>query len=154
MIGDGELKAEVETRAGARGWRSVCFPGFQNQSQMPGYYDLCDVFVLPSEHEPWGLALNEVMNAAKPVIATHHVGAVRDLIDDGVTGFVYPVGNVQALSGHLAHLANQPDLAETMGRSALDRVSRFDFSADWTGLQGALEAVMGSPESRRTARPW
>jgi glycosyltransferase involved in cell wall biosynthesis len=39
--------------------------------QLPQYFDLCDVFVLPSVHEPWGLVVNEAMNAGKPVGVVH-----------------------------------------------------------------------------------
>jgi glycosyltransferase involved in cell wall biosynthesis len=41
-------------RVSELGWRFVKFLGFLNQSKLPQYYDLCDIFVLPSVHEPWG----------------------------------------------------------------------------------------------------
>lgn len=52
------------------GWMSVQFLGFKSQPEIPKDYDLCGVFVHPSEHGPWGLVVNEVMNTGKPVIVS------------------------------------------------------------------------------------
>ena len=59
------------------------------------------MFVLPSDAEPWGLIVNEVMNAAKPVIVTDQVGAAPDLVRDGENGYVVPVGDTDALARRL-----------------------------------------------------
>ena len=64
----------------------VRFLGFRNQSEMPAFYDLCDLFVLPSHFEPWGLVINEAMNAGKPVIVSDCVGAAPDLVQTGRNG--------------------------------------------------------------------
>ena len=70
FVGDGEDRPRLEARVGELGWSSVKLLGFKNQTELPRFFDLCDVFVLPSENEPWGLIVNEVMNAARPVIVT------------------------------------------------------------------------------------
>jgi len=67
FVGDGILRSHIEDLAKETGWQSIRFLGFRNQSEMPAMYDLCDVFALPSSFEPWGLAINEVMNAGKAV---------------------------------------------------------------------------------------
>ena len=72
FVGNGEERNKLEKRAIATGWNSIRFMGFRNQSELPAFYDLCDLFVLPSTHEPWGLVINEVMNV-KPVIVTAQV---------------------------------------------------------------------------------
>jgi len=79
LIGDGENRPALEDRVHHLGWSSIKFLGFKNQTELPAYYDLCDVFVLPSEFEPWGLVINEVMNAGKAVIVSDEVGAGPDL---------------------------------------------------------------------------
>ncbi len=60
FVGDGEERAALESAVRATGWSTVRFIGFQNQTTLPDYYAAFDVFVLPSEREPWGLVLNEV----------------------------------------------------------------------------------------------
>ena len=66
----------------------VVFTGFVNQSELPALYGASDVFVLPSEHEPWGLAVNEAMCASLPVVVSREVGCVGDLVRDRHLGRV------------------------------------------------------------------
>lgn len=93
FCGNGDLEGAL--KASAAGCERVHFLPFQNQSVMPAVYRLGDVCVLPSQGpgETWGLALNEAMACGRPVIASTRVGAARDLVDDGVTGWVFESGN-------------------------------------------------------------
>jgi glycosyltransferase involved in cell wall biosynthesis len=143
FAGDGEERANLERRARELKWDSIRFIGFRNQSELPALYDLCDVFVLPSEHEPWGLVVNEAMNAGKPVIVSDRVGAGADLVEDGVNGFVYPVGDVAALADRLRQLIGSPEHRAAMGARALEKVAHLDFAADREGLLAALDSVVG-----------
>jgi glycosyltransferase involved in cell wall biosynthesis len=86
MVGNG--KQEEEVRALAAGSKHIFFLPFQNQSQMPLVYRLGEVFVLPSvgPGETWGLALNEAMACARPVIAGQQCGGAADLVPDNRCG--------------------------------------------------------------------
>ena len=139
-VGDGEERAALEAAVASRGWTSVHFAGFQSQRTLPDYYAACDVFVLPSEREPWGLVVNEVMNAGKPVIVSDQVGAAADLVEDGVNGFVVPVGDVETLADRLRWVTDDRAVARAMGEKSLQRVSEWDYEAD---VQGLLQAVNG-----------
>jgi glycosyltransferase involved in cell wall biosynthesis len=141
FAGDGEDRAQLEHRATALKWDSIRFIGFRNQSELPALYDLCDVFVLPSEREPWGLVVNEAMNAGKVVIVSDRVGAGPDLVDDGLNGFIYPARDVAALADRLRQLLENPEHRAAMGARALETVARFDFAADREGLLTALDSV-------------
>ncbi len=143
FIGDGEERARLQARAGTLGWSSVKFLGFKNQPEMPRYYDLCDLFVLPSEHEPWGLVVNEVMNAGKAVILSDQVGAGRDLVEDDQNGFVVPVGDTGMLADRLRRLTGDAALARRMGDESLKRIAEWNFEADLRGLLQAVEIVVG-----------
>ena len=143
FAGDGEERAYLERRARALKWDSIRFIGFRNQSELPGLYDLCDVFVLPSEREPWGLVVNEAMNAGKPVVVSDRVGAGPDLVEEGVNGFVYPAGDVAALANRLRRLIDNADTRAAMGAHALEKVARLDFNADREGLLAALDSIAG-----------
>ena len=61
----------LEQRVKQSGCNGVRFCGFRNQSELPRFFDLATVFVLPSQDEPWGLIVNEVMNAGR---AVHRLG--------------------------------------------------------------------------------
>ena len=139
IVGDGEMRAELE--AAAQGVEGVRFCGFRNQSELPRFFELASVFVLPSRHEPWGLIVNEVMNAGCAVIVSDDVGCHPDLITDGVEGFVYPVGDVGALTEALRKVVQTPGLAERMGQAALKRIEGWSFEADVAGLRQAVAAL-------------
>ena len=90
FVGDGELRTQLEQEVQSTGWDSIRFLGFYNQSQMPAIYDLCDVFVMASDFEPWGLAINEVMNAGKAVVVSDVAGCVPDLVHHQENGWIFP----------------------------------------------------------------
>jgi glycosyltransferase involved in cell wall biosynthesis len=140
FVGDGPLRGELETLAGTAKGTDVRFLGFRNQSEMPAFYDLCDLFVLPSHFEPWGLVINEAMNAGKPVIVSDCVGAAPDLVQTGRNGWIFEYGNVPALADCLRQAITGADLPR-MGKRSLEIVNRWDYNADLAGLQAALLAV-------------
>jgi len=141
IVGDGEERAALQRQAAATGFSSIRFCGFRNQSELPRFFDLATVFVLPSRHEPWGLIVNEVMNAGRAVIVSDDVGAAPDLIADGVNGCVVPVGDVEALAGALRRVLETPGNAEAMGQRAFERIQNWSFEEDVQGLRRALEHV-------------
>jgi glycosyltransferase involved in cell wall biosynthesis len=141
VVGDGEERATLERIAGETGFSSIRFCGFRNQSELPRFFDLATVFVLPSRHEPWGLIVNEVMNAGRAVIVSDEVGCQRDLITDGVEGMVFPAGDVDALANALRHTLATPETAAAMGRRALERIDTWNFEEDVRGMRRALAAV-------------
>ena len=147
IVGDGEERGLLEAMAQDKALADVRFCGFRNQSELPRFFDLAMVFVLPSEHEPWGLIVNEVMNAGRAVIVSEDVGSQPDLITNGVEGFVYPVGDVEALTEALAKVLASSETAQQMGDRALARVARWDFEADVRGLLDAVGAVTGGRRS-------
>ena len=144
FIGDGEERERLEQRVENLGWSNILFLGFKNQSELPRYYDLCDVFVLPSEHEPWGLVVNEVMNAGKAVIVSDQVGCGPDLVCDGVNGFVVPVGNIDVLADRLTRLINNPKLVTAMGEKSLRRISSWSYAEAVDGILQAIDYVASS----------
>lgn len=144
IVGDGEERAALEAQASATGLSSIRFLGFRNQSELPAFFDLASVFVLPSRHEPWGLIVNEVMNAATPCIVSDDVGSGPDLIanrpdtSSDPDGFIYPVGDISALAGSLRQALASPESTAAMGRRAFHRIQSWDFEADIRGLRAAL----------------
>jgi glycosyltransferase involved in cell wall biosynthesis len=141
LVGDGEERAALQRQAEATGFRSIRFCGFRNQSELPGFFDLSSVFVLPSRHEPWGLIVNEVMNAARAVIVTDDVGSAPDLIEDGVNGCIYAAGDVVALAAALRRVLQSPESAATMGKRAYERIQSWSFERDVQGLRKALAHI-------------
>jgi glycosyltransferase involved in cell wall biosynthesis len=135
FVGDGILRSELEVAARETGWDSIRFLGFRNQSELPAMYDLCDVFVLPSGFEPWGLAINEVMNAGKAVVVSDIVGCAADLIVDRVNGRIFSTGDIESLRESLIWgLTN----SEVAGTKSLERIQSWSFGEDIIGIKSSL----------------
>jgi glycosyltransferase involved in cell wall biosynthesis len=138
FAGDGEQRVALETQARELGLEDVRFAGFRNQSELPRFFQLADVFVLPSRHEPWGLIVNEAMAAGCAVIVSSDVGSHVDLITDAIEGYVYPVGDVPALAESLRRVLATTTSSATMGTCARHRIAAWSFEEDLRGLRAAL----------------
>jgi N-acetyl-alpha-D-glucosaminyl L-malate synthase BshA len=96
LIGDGPDRSTAEWLAHDLGIHSrIHFMG--KQDRVNELLPLADLMLMPSEQESFGLAALEAMACKVPPIATR-VGGVPELIDDGVTGLLYPVGDVDAMA--------------------------------------------------------
>jgi glycosyltransferase involved in cell wall biosynthesis len=83
------------------------FAGFINQTEISKAYVAADCLVLPSDHgETWGLVVNEAMACGLPAIVSDEVGCGADLINPGVTGLLYPMGNTERLAIAIAEWSN------------------------------------------------
>jgi len=103
---------------------------------------MADVLILPSSFEPWGLVCNEAMCFGLPVIVSDRVGAAADLVRDGVNGFTYPFGDVEALADRLQTVLADEQRRQTMGEQSRIIINRWGFQEDITGLLDALRAVV------------
>lgn len=103
FVGNGVLEGELKAKAVDD---RILFVGFQNQSAMPIVYNACDIFVLPSFSETWGLGINEAMACGKFVIASDKVGAAVDLIENNKNGLRV---NTSACEEVLSFIKNAKD---------------------------------------------
>jgi glycosyltransferase involved in cell wall biosynthesis len=140
-VGDGLLRKRLEERAAGLGLDYVRFLGFKNQSDLPALYDLCDVFVMPTVYEPWGLVVNEVMNAGRAVLISDEVGCAPDLVENGVNGFVFRARDINDLTRALLEILSDPVRLAHMGEKSLKRINRWSFEEDVQGLRAALQAA-------------
>ncbi|MBN9088927.1 MAG: glycosyltransferase family 4 protein [Reyranella sp.] len=102
FAGSGELEAELKRATEAAGLPAV-FHGFVNQSALPATYAAADLLALPSDaRETWGLVVNEGMACGLPAVVSDAVGCGPDLIEEGATGAVFPLGDIEGLAGALA----------------------------------------------------
>jgi glycosyltransferase involved in cell wall biosynthesis len=129
IVGNGKLQEDLKTRA--KDDRRVIFLDFQNQQKMPLVYRLGDIFILPSRGpgESWGLAINEAMACARPVIVSDRVGGAADMIEEGSNGWIFKIG----LSGEkkikylLEGLIGKKDSLIQAGKLALEKVQQYSY---------------------------
>lgn len=124
------------------GIRNIHFVGFLNQSELPDFYAACDVFVFPSQDEPWGLGLNEIMAAGLPAVVSDDVGAAPDLVVPGVTGYLYPMGDIDALTEKLTLLIESKEKRLEMGANAKQLISAWDVDKSAEGIIHAVKRVL------------
>jgi glycosyltransferase involved in cell wall biosynthesis len=141
--------------------RDVRFVVPAPDAELPTLYRRARVFVLPSVHrtlygrairisELLGLTLLEAMASGTPVVASA-LGGVPEIVEDGVTGFLVPPGDVEALRDRLAYLLDRPRVAAAMGDAARARVlEHFTWQACAERCLAAYAAVAAP---RRPSRP-
>ncbi|MGQ0573033.1 MAG: glycosyltransferase [Pseudonocardia sp.] len=128
-VGDGERAAELARLAEDLGVGDrVVFAGLRRDvaALLPGF----DVACLTSRFECAPLSVIEAMAAGLPVVVSD-VGAVRDMVTDGVEGLVFPPGDVSALAAHLDRLLADAALRDRMGSAGRARAER-DFRIEDT----------------------
>lgn len=148
MVGDGPLAQSLREEASKLGIENrVRFIGLIKYSRLPEVYAASDVLVFPSEHEPYGLPVNEAMICGVPVIVSDRVGAGYDLVTEGETGFVYPSGDVDRLTEILRDVVSDREKLKRMGEAARKRMQswspRENAEATIEALSSAL--AIGNP---------
>ena len=138
IVGDGEERGRLVHLCEDAGLDGVRFAGFRNQTELPRFFALADVFVLASRHEPWGLIVNEAMASGCPVIVSYEVDAAADLVSHGAEGFTFPAGDLDALTDLLTRCFDGSTCLTCMGEQAAHRMRQWDFEADVRGLRQAL----------------
>lgn len=149
LAGAGEMESSLRTQVADMRLQQVRFLGFQNQSVLPRLFAGSDLFVLPSEEEPWGLALNEAMAAGLPVIVSDEVGAVPDLVEGKGTGIVYRCGDVEALTKAMETLLESEALRAEMGKKAHDLIGYWDIAACASGVVMAVSRLVHDQQISR-----
>ncbi len=95
----------------------ILFLGKQDQDFLPYYYSAAEVLVMPSHYESFGMVALEAMACGTPVVASQ-VGGLAFLVQDGVTGYVVPADDPQALADRLIQLVKDPEGRHKMGEQA------------------------------------
>jgi glycosyltransferase involved in cell wall biosynthesis len=140
MIGDGPLRRDCEEYARIH-QVPVRFVGFLNQSEIVRGYIAGNALLLPSAGETWGLVVNEAMLCGLPCFVSDQVGCAPDLIEDGLTGAVFPFGDSVACARVLRQYA-APEILARMGETARSRSAKFSAKVVADTLVQAVNATI------------
>jgi glycosyltransferase involved in cell wall biosynthesis len=141
MVGSGELEPELQRLAKDLGVENIVWAGFRNQTELPAIYAASDIFVLPSEDEPWGLTVNEAMCGGMPIVVAEGVGCVPDLLQNGVNGFSFPAQNIDALTNSLERLIVDNELRARCSAESRRIIERWSYVECLNGLTAALKSL-------------
>jgi glycosyltransferase involved in cell wall biosynthesis len=109
----------------------------------------CDVVVLPSRHDGWGMALNEGASAGKALIGTEACGSAHHLIIPGRNGFRVTPGSERALARAMLEYCKQPELCGTHGAESLKVFTDFTPEKNAERLVNVLESLTPLPSPHR-----
>ena len=122
--GEGSLRGYHESLAEEIGVSAnVVFAGGISHDQLPYFYSACDVFVIPSVVEAFGLVTIEAMACGKPVVGTN-VGGIPDTIAEGMNGFLVKPRDPESLAERITLLLESPRLRERMGKAGREIAER------------------------------
>lgn len=149
FAGDGPLREALHRKAVDLGiTEQVRFLGFMNQSQLPAVYRAADLMVLPSEYEPFAVVVNEASCCGCPVAASDRVGAAADLIAPVNPDFIFPCGDISALTRLLKTALRDPHELERRGQNARQRMKTWSMEENVNQTVAAIEQAL----SRRISK--
>jgi len=149
LVGDGPLRKQLEHLASSLEIRDrVNFLGLQGRIEVRQLLHDCELFVLPSRSEPFGIAIIEAMACKKPVVSTK-VGGIREIIEDRRTGVLVEPDDPRALAGAILTVLDDEKLRVAIVERGYATV-RERFLREHTG--GAYEAVFTESFEKRHSR--
>ena len=131
LVGEGNMTETYRKQAGELGvMDKVTFHGWMGVEAIQQFTAKCALGVFPSRIESFGLSMAEAMGAGLPIIATR-VGALPELIEDGVTGTLVPPGNIPALYRAILAMLENPARSRALADAGREMV-RQRYSWDQT----------------------
>jgi glycosyltransferase involved in cell wall biosynthesis len=138
LVGDGPMRAALEAEAPAD---RCIFTGTVYGEELARMFASADVFVFASETETFGNVVVEAQAAGTPVVVTDR-GAARELVIDGVTGFVADARQPVRFGDRMSRLLRDPELRARMGRAAAEHAHRFELGRAMAGTFAEYERIL------------
>lgn len=126
LIGDGPERSHIEKVCRDLGvCNKVTFLG--KQEAIEEILSICDLFILPSERESFGLSALEAMACEVPVISSN-AGGLPEVIENGVNGFLSDVGDVEDMAKNALYILEDEQRFTTFRKNSLEKAKEFDLN--------------------------
>ena len=134
IIGNGEMEAQLREMIRANSLSDcVEMLGAMPPEEVRRHMEKADIFLFTSDfNEGWGAVMNESMNSGCAVVASHAVGSVPFLVEDGVNGVIYKNGCQKDLNRAVMNLLDNPDKRRKIGQAAYETMAK-----KWNGETAA-----------------
>ncbi len=131
----------------------VRFLGRIGDDELYPLYAGCDLLVVPSRYESFGLILLEAMQFAKPVVAAK-AGGMTEIVEDHETGLLVPPGDPEALARAVGDLVGDAELRHRLGRAGRERFKqRYRSEAMVEGANRFYDRIVGRSSATQRATP-
>jgi len=142
LVGEGPLRTELEQLASTIGiCKQTRFLGSKEPSEIAKLLNGCEIFVLPSRAESFGIVVIEALACRKPVVATA-VGGIPEIIEDKKTGILVEPDDAAALADALRSLLTNSCLKTTLAENGYRRVmERFCFDRTGAAYENAYASL-------------
>lgn len=148
IVGDGQDRQELQRLAQTLGLENhVRWEGFIPYDHLGAFYQACDVFVLPSLEDTWGVTVAEAMLFGKAILCSKYAGA-RELVQQGVNGFVFDSRDPRQLADYMSRFIQQPELLPRLGAASTEIISHYTPQRTAEVFANAVSTAMnGNPAS-------
>ena len=151
LAGDGGERRALERQVREAGLRNVRFAGHIEPPELAGIYAAADVFVFPTLGDPWGLVVNEALQAGLPVVCSRYAGSAPDLIRDGRNGWIVDPLAAADLARGLEAAWDARDQLEPMRAEARASAARLTIARMAAGFRNAVESSLLRSDAERCA---
>lgn len=142
LVGDGPERATIMRDVDERKLRDVRLAGGVGWRQVPEWFALSDVLVLPSESEPWGLVVNEAMACGVVPIVSDCCGAADDLVVNGDAGFVFQPHDHRALCEAMSRCVGDAELLSRMSGRCRQVIAEYTPGRAAERMANGIEEVL------------
>ena len=142
LVGNGHLEKELKTSS--RDCSNILFLDFQNQLTMPVVYRLCDLFILPSKSETWGLSVNEAMACGKGILVSDKCGCAADLVTNDENGYIFNIEQIDDLVVGIKSLLDHRERVKIMGLASSRKIENFSFVNTVRAIEMTIINILSS----------
>jgi glycosyltransferase involved in cell wall biosynthesis len=141
IAGDGPDKKELENVIQKENiTKNVIFAGWVNYNQLGYYYTKCDVFVLPTLEDTWGMVVLEAMLFGKPIMCSVFAG-VKEVVKEGLNGYTFDPFDTGRLAKLMEKFIKNRSLTERMGYRSEEIISPYTPKTAAIHLESVLKKV-------------
>ena len=122
--------------------RNILLAGYKQKEELPLFYALSDVFILPSISEAWGLVVNEAMASGLPIIISDRCGCYPDIVKEGINGYSFNPLNKNELLNIMKNIIEEKYDLEKMGQTSLKIIKDYTSENMAQIFRKAINSVM------------
>lgn len=141
IIGGGSERKSYEEQIKNLGLKNIRIYDYMPFDKLIEYYKCCDIFVMPTLTDVWGLVINEAMANGLPVVTTEMCIAGLELIEKGENGYIVPINDAAALADAISVIAKDENLRLKMAINNLIKIGNYTYENIARSHINALESL-------------